>query len=72
MLIQRATAPGHTQEGILSRKKPSSGSTALVQVVVSLAIIAASAATAGTGHNGVPSPRPPTVCTQLRVFDGSS
>ena len=53
----------------MSRKKPDSGSSALVQVVVSLAILAASAATAGTGlHNGVPSPRPPTVCTQLRVL----
>jgi hypothetical protein len=58
----------------MSRKKPNSGSSGLVQVIVSLAIIAASAAaTAGTGqHNGVPSPRPPTVCTQLRVLPGSS
>jgi hypothetical protein len=58
----------------MSRKKPNSGSSGLVQVVVSLAIIAASAAaTAGTGQqNGVPSPRPPTVCAQLRVlFQGS-
>jgi len=51
----------------MSRKKPNPGSSSLVQVAVSLAIIAA--ATAGTGqHNGVPSPRPPTVCAQLRVF----
>jgi len=37
----------------------------LVQVVVSLAI--AITATAGTGHT-VTSPRPPTVCAQLRVL----
>ncbi len=52
----------------MSRKKPRTGSSGLVQVVVSLAIIT-TVATAGTGpHNGVPSPRPPTVCTQLRVL----
>ena len=46
-----------------------SRSSGVVQVVVSLAILAA--ATAGTGqHNGVPSPT--TVCTQLRVLSGSS
>ena len=50
-------------------RKPGPGLSGLVQVVVSLAIIAASAATAGTGHSVVPGPRPPTVCTQLRVFD---
>jgi len=52
----------------VSRKTHKPVSSGLVQVVVSLAIISASAATAGTGHNGVPSPRPPTVCAQLRVL----
>ena len=57
----------------MGHKTHKPGSSGLVQVVVSLAIIAASAATAGTGqHSGVPSPRPPTVCTQLRVLSGSS
>lgn len=51
----------------MSKKRQASGLSGWVQVVVSLAIIAASAATAGTEHNGVPSPRPPTVCAQLRV-----
>lgn len=52
----------------MTRKKPDPRSSGWVQVVVSLAIIAASAAaTAGTGHNGVPGPQPPTVCAQLRV-----
>ena len=55
----------------MGRKTHKPGSSGVVQVVVSLAILAA--ATAGTGqHNGVPSPRPPTVCTQLRVLSGSS
>ena len=54
----------------MSRKNHEPGLTGWVQVVVGLAIIAA--ATAGTEHNDVPSPRPPTVCAQLRVFLGSS
>jgi hypothetical protein len=54
----------------VAKKKPDPRLSGWVQVVVSLAIIAA--ATAGTGqHNGVPSPRPPTVCTQLRVLGSS-
>jgi hypothetical protein len=55
----------------MSRKKQAPSLSAWVQVVVSLAF--ALGVTAGTGqHNGVPSPRPPTVCTQLRVLSGSS
>lgn len=49
----------------MSRKTHKPDCPGWVQVVVSLAIVAT--ATAGTGHNGVPSPRPPTVCAQLRV-----
>ena len=48
----------------MSRQTHKQGSSGWVQVVVSLAII--TAATAGTGHT-VTSPRPPTVCAQLRV-----
>jgi hypothetical protein len=50
----------------VTKKKPDPRSSGWVQVVVSLAIIAATA-TAGAGHNGVPGPQPPTVCAQLRV-----
>lgn len=55
----------------MGRKKPASSASGWVQVIVSLAA-AITVTTAGTGHNGVPSPRPPTVCTQLRVFSGLS
>jgi hypothetical protein len=53
----------------MSRKKSHTGPSGVVQVVVSLAIVIA--ATAGAGHSGVASPRPPTVCAQLRVLEVS-
>jgi hypothetical protein len=53
----------------MSRKKSRTGLSGVVQVVVSLVIVIA--ATAGAGHSGVASPRPPTVCAQLRVLSGA-
>ncbi len=50
----------------MSKKRQAPSLSGWVQVVVSLAI--AFTAAAGAGHNDVPSPRPPTVCTQLRVL----
>ncbi len=50
----------------MSRKKQDLSLSVWVQVIVSLAI--ALAATAGTGHSVVPSPRPPTVCAQVRIL----
>ena len=51
----------------MSRKKSHTGLSGVVQVVVSLAIVIAAAA--GAGHSNVASPRPPTVCAQLRVLE---
>ena len=50
----------------MGRKKSRTGLSGVLQVVVSLAIVIAAAA--GAGHSDVASPRPPTVCTQLRVL----
>jgi hypothetical protein len=50
----------------VAKKKPDPRLSGWVQVVVSLAFVVV--ATAGAGHNGVPSPRPPTVCAQVRVL----
>jgi hypothetical protein len=49
----------------VGRKTHKPGSSGWVQVVVALAI--AYTATTGAGHSVVSTPRPPTVCTQLRV-----
>ena len=48
------------------RKGHSPKLTGLAQVVVSLAI-ALTAVAGAAMHSDVPSPRPPTVCAQLRV-----
>ena len=51
--------------GIVGHKTHKPGSSGLVQVVVSLAVVLAAAA--GAGHASAPGPQPPTVCTELRV-----
>jgi len=50
----------------MGKKKPAQSMTGMVKVIVSLAI-AVTTVTAGTWHREVPSPRPPTVCTELQV-----
>ena len=49
----------------MSKKKQAPSLSGWIQVVVSLTI--AVGVTTGTGHV-VTSPRPPTMCAQLRVF----
>ena len=50
----------------MSRKKHKPGSSGWVQVVAGAIVVLA--ATVGAGHSNLTSPRPPTVCAQLRLL----
>jgi len=51
------------KEESVSGRKPDKGLSGVIQVAAGLAIVVATV-TAGTGHNVVLGPQPPTVCAQ--------